>query len=115
MVPVRLTDVNGPPGSTPYSYSPGMDDGRVRVRTRVMINGDEYELAQNEDLDDLKQRAERAVAPPGHFIDFMTVSGSAVSALVTPLTRLVFHTSKVASELWDSDARSLGYPGEFDY
>lgn len=84
-------------------------------RTRVTINGDDYELSAAEDVGQLKRRIENAAAPPGHFTEFRVVGDNEVSVLITPLTRVALYTSRVtANDRSPSDA-TLPYPPEYDY
>lgn len=97
------------------SYGRGMGDVVGLFRTRVTINGDDYELSPQEDVGALKRRIEAAAEPPGHFVDFFVVGGSEVGVLITPMTRVAMYTTRVRREASTSGDILPTYPTDFDY
>jgi hypothetical protein len=69
------------------------------TQSRLVIDGESIPLARGLDLDELRaQIAAAAASGTGTLVDFMTPDGLRVSALVTPVTRLLLLT-----ELYTSD------------
>jgi hypothetical protein len=84
-------------------------------RTRVTINGDDYELSPKENLLELKRRMESAAEAPGHFVDFLVAGGNEVSVLITPMTRVALYTTKVTRDIVPVGEITPQFPDEFDY
>lgn len=62
---------------------------QTSARTEVSIDDITVFLAQEEDIQELKNRMEAAARSPGRFVDFVASGGRLVSALITPRTRVV--------------------------
>ncbi|MEN0021974.1 MAG: hypothetical protein AAGC61_01745 [Microbacterium sp.] len=52
-------------------------------------------LDPSADLDEVKDDVQLAVASSGRFVDFVAAGHREVSALITPRSRVVFHTEDV--------------------
>ncbi len=97
------------------TYGRDMGDVVGMFRTRMTINGDDYELSAREDVTQLKRRIEAAAEPPGHFAEFRVVGDGEVSVLITPLTRVALFTTRVTRDDASQTESLSPYPGEFDY
>ncbi|ALX66421.1 hypothetical protein [Microbacterium sp. XT11] len=69
-----------------------MSEHRWGVRTSVSIDGTAVFVAQDEDIDKLKQRIERAAETTGRFVEFTAAGGSEVRALVGRGSRVIIIT-----------------------
>lgn len=78
------------------------------LRSTLTIERHSYELAQNTDLQALKQATEKAVAAGGRFVDVTVVGNIAMSVLVTPGVPILLRTEEVPDD--DRDTGDVADP-----
>lgn len=84
------------------------------LRTRLTINGEDFYLSHQQDIDDLTSRIEAAVDSRGRFVDFTLTGDRQAKALITPATQVTLVTDAVMSEARDADDFDHRFPGEYD-
>ena len=84
------------------------------VRTQLAINEAVFFLAQNQDIDALKERIESAVERGGRFASFVVVGNREVSVLFSPHTSVAFSIETVAFDERDDGDADVPFGGFFD-
>ncbi|MFD3443841.1 hypothetical protein ACFDTO_04495 [Microbacteriaceae bacterium 4G12] len=87
---------------------------QTMVRTEVTINGRSSFLAQGQDLEDLRQRIEAAVATSGRFVSFTVVGNREVSVLISPRSKVVFTVDTVQYDPRDTGDDEDPWGGRYD-
>lgn len=85
---------------------------QTMVRTVVEVNGVSVFLAQDQDLDALKERFQDAARTSGTFVDLVEVGNRAVSVLVSSNTTVVISRSTVPFDPRDTGDDSSPF-GDF--
>lgn len=84
------------------------------VRTLVSVNGEDYFLAQREDVQDLMKRIEDAARTGGRFIDFVVVGNRKVHVLVSQSTRVMVSVETVEFDPRDDGDEGAPFGGLLD-
>ncbi len=91
-----------------------MTNAETMERSALKLNGEEFFLAQEQDLDDLQMRIEDAIAGAGRFVEFVVVGNRRVRALITPRSRVTITVSTVQFDHRDTGDLEFPYGGHFD-
>jgi hypothetical protein len=86
-------------------------------RTLMQINGRNYALAQNQDVDDVKARVLEAVRLQGDLVAVTLVGNTSLEVLVTPGVGLAFFTTEVPDDARDDgnlEAPFIPYDPRYD-
>lgn len=92
-----------------------MDVMQTMVQTAIVIDGSSSLLAQDQDIDDLRQRIEAATASTGRFVDFVVVGNRTLSVLITARSRVMISTSTVHFDPRDTGDVAAPFGGLFDF
>jgi hypothetical protein len=82
-------------------------------RTLMQVNGHDYALAQNQDLEALKTRVLQAIRDGGDLIPVTLVGNTSLEVLVTLGVPLTFQTTEVDDD--DRDDGNLDFPFDPSY
>lgn len=84
------------------------------TRTRIVVDGAGFLLAEEEDTVDVKRRIEAAVQSGGRFIDLAVAGSGEVSVLVSTSTRVVISRDSVDFDVGNGDEDVASYGSEYD-
>ncbi len=91
-----------------------MSDGETMIQTEIVFDGSSYLLAQDQDIDDLRERIESASKTAGTFVDMVVVGNRAVSVLITPMTQVTISVATVAYDPRDTGDVDFPFTGLYD-
>ncbi|AKV87012.1 hypothetical protein SOM10_07805 [Microbacterium sp. CFBP9023] len=91
-----------------------MTDGETMIQTEIVFDGSSYLLAQDQNIDDLRERIESATKTAGTFVDMVVVGNRAVSVLITPTTQVTISVATVAYDPRDTGDVDFPYTGFYD-
>lgn len=85
------------------------------VRVSATIDDATFELAQDQDVGELKSRIEEAAATTGRFVDFTVVGNREASVLITSRTRVSISSETVFFDPRDTGDTDDPFGGFLDY
>jgi hypothetical protein len=86
-------------------------------RTLMQVNGRDYALAQNQDIDAVKARVVDAVRVQGDLVAVTLVGNTSLDVLVTPSVSITFLTEEVPADARDDgnlEAPFIPYDARYD-
>jgi hypothetical protein len=89
---------------------------QTMVRTEIVVNGSRFDLAQDQDIENVKSRVEAAAASPSaRFVEFTVVGNRSVSVLISSAASVVLSVETVQYDPRDSGDLTEPYGGLFDF
>lgn len=86
-----------------------MSDMQTTVTTRVTVNGESFVLAEDQDIDRVKQQIESIARSPGGFVEFAATGDRIVSVFVSSATQIVFSRQTVHYHPDDENGQDIRF------
>lgn len=91
-----------------------MTEVETMIQTEIVFDGSSYLLAQDQDVDDLRDRIEAATKTTGTFVHMVVVGNRTVSVLITPSTQVTISTAAVPYDPRDTGDVDFPFSGFYD-